>query len=213
MPPLYPLFLNVEQKNCLIVGGGNVAYRKANTLLECGAQIEVISPQAVAPLRELAAEKKIRLTLRAFEDGDEKNRCLVFAATGDSNLNRHIFSLCRRGNIWLNAVDDPENCDFYVPALLRRGNVAAAVCTSGQSPLLAAHLRDQIEKIFPEEIGTLAQILGEIREKVSTSTLQPDEKKALYTALLQKDFLSALQQGREDEVRENVKQCISSWLD
>ena len=215
MVKLYPLFLNIEQKNCLVVGGGSVACRKVKNLLECGASVEVITMEAQEELIKLSQEphSPVKMTLRPFQAGDEKGRFLVFAATGDSALNCEIAALCRRENTWLNAVDDPENCDFYVPALLRRGEVTAAVSTSGNSPILAAHLRDQIARILPEEVGTLAQILGEVREKVAASALTYAQKKEFYRSLLAQDFIQCLEEGKEEEVRERVNQCISSWLD
>jgi len=213
MTLLYPIFLNIERKNCLIVGGGSVALRKVKSLLSCGATVEVISPVVREEIRQFAEENRILLKIRGFEDGDEEGRFLIFAATGDRKLNQHIAELCREKTVWLNAVDDPENCDFYVPAILRRGDVCAAVSTSGDSPLLAAHLRDKVADVLPEEIGELAGILGAIRPQVTASAKSHKEKKALYEALLQEELLELLQEGKKDEVRERIEQCISSFVD
>lgn len=212
MPSLYPVFLQMEGKNCLVVGGGSVGLRKVQALLECGAWVEVVSPQVCSQLEDLAQAGRIRLTLRPFQDGDERGRFLVFAATGDTELNQHIAQLCHAVQGWLNAVDDAAHCDFYVPALLRRGDVTVAVSTAGSSPLLAGKLRDEIAAVCGEEWGALAQILGEVRERVTTSGLDYAGKKALYASLLQQDFLELLRQGKEEEVRERVDLCISSWL-
>ena len=211
MDKAYPVCLDLHNKPCLVTGGGEVALRKVKTLLEYGAVVHVVTMEAHAELLLLAEENRITLTLRAYEDGDEAGCFLVYAATGDTNVNRRIADNCRRQNIWLNAVDDPPNCDFYVPAQVNHGPLSVAVSTAGRSPVLAAHIKDIISRYITEEYGTLAALLGEVRTEVNSLALGMEEKKALYGSLLSEDLVSMLKEEGEDKVRERIKTCISSW--
>ena len=211
MEKAYPVCLDLNHKPCLVTGGGEVALRKVKTLLEYGAVVSVVTMEARSELCLLAEENKISLTIRAYEDGDEAGCFLVYAATGDTNVNRRIAENCRRQNIWLNAVDDPPNCDFYVPAQINHGPLSVAVSTAGRSPVLAAHIKDIISRYITEEYGTLAVLLGEIRTEVNASASGMEEKKAFYESLLSEDLISMLKEQGENKVRERIKTCISSW--
>ena len=212
MGNVYPIFLKLHNRPCLIIGGGEVACRKAETLLEYGAQVDVVTPEASVGMQALAEDGLHRLTLRGYEDGDEEGYTLVFAATGDSAVNRRIAENCRRKGILLNAVDDPDNCDFYVPAQLHRGDVTVAVSTYGKSPVLAAYTKERIADVVTEEYGILADLLGEIREEVNASGRSMEEKKAFYRELMEKDPLTMIRNEGTQQVREMFRSCISSWL-
>ena len=138
---------------------------------------------------------------------------LVFAATGDHAVNSVIAKRCDESNVLLNAVDDPPNCDFFIPAKLERGDVTVAVSTNGKSPMLAARIRDEISGIITEEYGKAADILGDVREKVNASNLPEEERKKKYGELLDGDIIAEIRNTSEDAVRERVNQWISSWLD
>ena len=211
MEKAYPVCLDLHNKPCLVTGGGEVALRKVKTLLEYGADVSVVTMEARPEILFLAEENRISLTIRAYEDGDEAGCFLVYAATGDTNVNRRIAENCRKQNIWLNAVDDPPNCDFYVPAQINHGPLSVAVSTAGRSPVLAAHIKDIISRYITEEYGTLAVLLGEIRTEVNASASGMEEKKAFYESLLSEDLISMLNEQGENKVRERIKTCISSW--
>ena len=212
MEAAYPVCLKLQDKKCLVIGGGEVAFRKTETLLEYGAKVDVITIEATEGVRRLADEGKIRLEIRPYAEGDEKGYFLVFAATGDAQVNRIIAGNCERESIWLNAVDDPPHCDFYVPAMLKRGDVTVAVSTSGNSPVLAAHIRDRIAPVVPEAYGTIAAMFGEVRTQVNASSLTMEEKKALYQEILSLDLLTMLEETPEAKVKEKIQSCISSRL-
>lgn len=212
MPQFYPIFLNLTGKNCLVIGGGQVAARKVQSLLDCGAQVEVISPALTDSLQTMQTHGAFIWTKREFLPGDEKGRFLLFAATGDRALNRQVAELCWKEPCFFNAVDDPEACDFYVPAVIRQGSVAAAVSTTGASPLFAAFLRDEMTGIISEEAGKMAAILESTRERTRKAKVPYATKKKMYQEILAMNWRELLQEGKEEEVRENVEQCISSWL-
>ena len=209
----YPVFLKLNDRKCLVIGGGEVACRKAEILLQHGAQVDVITKMASEEMVDLANNGLKSIVVRAYEDGDEEGYTLVFAATGDPTVNRRIAENCREKGIWLNAVDDPEHCDFYVPAQFQRGDITVAVSTFGKSPMLAALIKERIAEVITEEYGILADLLGDIRAEVNASGRSMEEKKAFYRDLMEKDPLTMIRNKETQQVREMFKSCLSCWLE
>ncbi len=209
MAHLYPIFLNLAGRNCLVAGGGKVAERKVAILLEYNAWVKVVSPECTAEIAAWASQGRIAMHSRTFEAQDLEETSLVFAATGDVHANSHITSLCREKGIWVNAVDDPPNCDFFVPSILRRESLCIAVSTEGKSPLLAAKLRRDLEELIPPEYGEWVEILGDLREQIKNSTLDSGERKEIIASLVNSDILDLLREGKKEQVKERIKQCMS----
>ena len=210
MEHLYPIYLSLAGKNCLIIGGGPVAERKAASLLEYGAQIKVISPRVEKGIAEWANDDLLIWTAREFAVNDLEGSFMVFIATDDNSLNQEIAWLCRQRDILVNAVDDPPNCDFFVPSVLRRDSLAVAISTEGKSPLFAARLRRELEAIITEEHGKFVNILGQIREEVKNSSLDINQRKQILEQIVNSDIFALLQAGRDEEVEERINQCMSS---
>ncbi|HRW11566.1 MAG TPA: bifunctional precorrin-2 dehydrogenase/sirohydrochlorin ferrochelatase [Syntrophomonas sp.] len=213
MEHLYPIYLHVAGKSCLIVGGGTVAERKAASLLEYGARIKIVSPAAEEGIAEWAGQERLQWIPRAFEDHDLDNVFMVFIATDDNSLNKEIADLCRQRGILVNAVDDPPNCDFFVPSVLRRDSLALAISTEGRSPLFAARLRRQLEAIVTEEYGYIVNLLGQFREELKQSSLDINQRKQILEQMVGSDLLDLLLDGRYEEAEERINQCMSSWQD
>lgn len=209
MEHLYPMFINITGKMCLVVGGGRVAQRKIETLLEYKAQVLAVSPDATDRIKYWAERKLIIWEPRLFEPSDLEEIFLVFIATGDSRTNKEIATLCRDRGIMVNAVDDPDNCDFYVPAILRRDSLCIAVSTEGKSPLLAAKLRNELEKTIPVQYGDWIEILGRLREEVKNSDLDISQRQQVFSDLVHSDILDLLIQGRKQEAEERIISCMS----
>ena len=133
---LFPVYLNLYQRACLVVGGGSVASRKITHLLRCGARVTVVAPEAEAEIEQLARDGEIRWEPRGFEESDLEAMFLVFSATDEEGLNHRISTLCQERNIPINVVDDPRHCSFFVPAVVRRGSLALAISTAGKSPCM-----------------------------------------------------------------------------
>ncbi len=166
----YPLFLNLEGERCLVFGGGNVARRKIEALLKRGARITCVSQEFSNPLRNLAKKNRSRLLLKRARgrirlDGAR----LVIAATSDLRFNAQVARTCRKAKVWVNVVDDPRLCDFYVPAVLERGPLQIAISTGGASPLFARRLREELEKVIPVSTGRLLEKIGTLRRKKMSS--------------------------------------------
>src|SRR5207248_4609739 len=154
--PYYAAFLDLRGRDCLVVGGGEVGWRKVEALLEAGARVTVVSPEAVPALREAAAAARIRWLSRDYERGDAGAYFLVVAATDDLEAQRAVFADAEAAGRPCNVVDVPELCSFIVPALLQRGEVTVAVSTGGASPTLAQRIRDRIAACIGEEYGRMA---------------------------------------------------------
>ncbi|MBM3148625.1 MAG: bifunctional precorrin-2 dehydrogenase/sirohydrochlorin ferrochelatase [Chloroflexi bacterium] len=159
----YPIFLNIRGKRCLVVGGGEVALRKVKTLLEHGADVEVVSLKFCPELNKLTREGKIKSSAKAYNSTHLKGALIAIAATDDADINERISSDARKQGVLVNVVDVPEHSDFIVPSTLTRGDIAIAVSTSGKSPALARKIRTELESKFGDEYAKLAETVSAIR--------------------------------------------------
>ncbi|MDD4775413.1 MAG: bifunctional precorrin-2 dehydrogenase/sirohydrochlorin ferrochelatase [Syntrophomonas sp.] len=209
MEHLYPIYINLAGKKCLVVGGGKVAQRKIETLLEYKARVQVASPVVTDPIDVWAQSNLISWAERNFEPADLADVFLVFIATGDKQTNKEIASLCRDRGIMVNAVDDPENCDFFVPAILRRESLCIAVSTEGKSPLLAAKLRNELESLIPSAYGDWVETLGRLRDEIKHADLDIKKRQQLFAELVNSDILELIIQGRKQQAEERINECMS----
>jgi len=211
MSQFYPVYLNLNQKNCLVVGGGKVAERKIETLMEYEANVKVVSPLVENRIEEWASQGKIELNHAVFCEEDLEGIFIVFIATDHYSINQKIAAMCRERRILVNAVDDPPNCDFYVPAVLRRKSLSIAISTEGKSPLFASRLKQKLSQHVPEAYGDFVDMMGSVRELIKNSTLTMEERKHLLSQLIDSDILELLQQGDKQKAEERIRVCISSW--
>ncbi len=161
---LYPVMVNMEGRLAVVVGGGEVAARKVVDLLDSGAKVKVVSPEINNDILNFKASGDLELVEREYEYGDLDGAALVFSATNDRFVNELVFMEAEGRNIFINAVDDPDNCSFYVPSFTRKGDFLFALSTAGASPAYAARIRRELEKQIPEEIDTLLDKLRRARE-------------------------------------------------
>ncbi|MDP7524826.1 MAG: bifunctional precorrin-2 dehydrogenase/sirohydrochlorin ferrochelatase [Dehalococcoidales bacterium] len=168
----YPISLNVRGRKCSVVGGGQVALRKVETLLEHGADVQVISPDLCTELVSLAERKEIDTVTREYRPGDLKDAFVAIVATDNSKINRQIAAEAREQNVLVNVVDDADNSDFIAPSYLRRGGISIAISTSGESPALARKLRTMLEKDFGDEYGRLSVLISQVRAKARQQNIR-----------------------------------------
>jgi len=159
----YPVSLNIQGKRCVVIGGGKVALRKVKMLLDCGANVSVISPKPHPDIAKLSKERAIHLIQRDYEAQDLKGAVIAIACTDVKEVNRKVADEAKKAGILVNVADDPEPSDFIIPAFFRRGNLTLAVSTSGVSPALARKIRMKLEKSFGEEYASLLSLIGEVR--------------------------------------------------
>ena len=167
----YPIFVDLSRRRCVVIGGGPVAERRIGGLLAAGASVTVISPVITATLKNLAAHGKLRHLARVYATGDLADYDLVFVATDDRVVNEAVFSEAQSRALWVNSADDPEYCDFILPAVIRRGELSVAISTGGMSPATTRAVREELEKYFTAEYARLVQIAGEVRRELREKSI------------------------------------------
>jgi len=191
MKNLFPMFVKLEGRPVLVVGGGNVAAAKVGGLLETGAGVRVIALQANEAVRELADSGQVTLEERAFRAADLDEIFLVVVATGLEQVNQVVCLEARRRGVLCNVVDVPEQCDFFYPALVRRGDLQIAISTAGQSPSLAQKIRQQLERQFGPGWAEWVAELGATRRDILRSDLNPQRKRTLLQSLASREAFEA----------------------
>jgi len=176
-PSLFPAFIKLAGRPCVVVGAGSVAASKIASLLECGAQVTVVAPRAAEAVERLSATRKIRWLPRKFAPSDLARAFLVIAATSDAVVNRAVFLEAQTRGILCNSVDDPPHCDFYFPAVVRRGPLQIAMSTTGESPALAQRICREIEESLDDSVGAWVEEIGEMRREIIASTPASDERR------------------------------------
>jgi precorrin-2 dehydrogenase/sirohydrochlorin ferrochelatase len=176
-PELFPMFLKLSGRLCLVVGAGHVAEPKIESLLRCGARVRVVAPSATAAVREAASAGRLVWEQRAFGISDLDGIFLVVAATSSPELHQLIFREARQAAILCNSVDEPSRCDFYYPAVVRRGPLQIAISTSGNSPSLAQRLRRELEQQFGPAYGPWVAKIGKVRSAAMALEDTPEQRK------------------------------------
>lgn len=207
---LYPVNLRIDGRPCVIIGGGRVAARKAAALLDCGARLKVVSPELDPGFADLGVV--FEHIERPYEPGDLAGAFLAIAATDDDTVNRAVEAEAAERQLLLNVVDKPEQCNFYVPSSVRRGELMFTVSTGGQLPALAKRLRRQIEGEFPGEWAPALELLGEARGQVISRIEDEGKKKECLTELAALDLVPLLRDGSETAARSEIEKCISRYL-
>ena len=193
----YPIFLNLNGRKCVVVGGGQVALRKVGVLLECGARVRVISPAPCSELTDLARGGEILILAREYRVGDLKGAFVAVAATNDNETNLKVAEEVRENTGLVNVADDADSSDFIVPSYLRRGNVTVAVSTAGRSPALARKIRTMLERSLGDEYAALALLIDGVRTEVKRQGIKVNGD--AWQKALDLDLLTDLVRKGNDE--------------
>ena len=202
---VYPVALLPDGKACLVVGGGQVAARKAAGLVRAGALVHVVASRVMPAMAQIAGLASVEE--RPYRRGEVAGYWLAVAATGDAATNQAVYDDGESARVWVNAADDPDRCSFILPAVARQGPVAVAVSTSGYSPALASFLKAHVETEMGPELGELARLLAETRAKLKAqgrSTEDVDWRPGVSW-----DMLDLIRQGRRTEAKERLEACLS----
>jgi precorrin-2 dehydrogenase/sirohydrochlorin ferrochelatase len=170
----YPVFIEMEGRRCLVIGGGREALRKVEGLLAAGARVDLISPELTPEIARLRDAGEISVDQRPYREGDLEGYEVCMVATDDGAVNADVAAEGKRLRVWVNAADDPVNCDFILPAVIRRGSITVAASTGGGSPALARRLREELEAYLTEEMPALADLLKEVRADLRSRDKMPD---------------------------------------
>lgn len=201
----YPIAVDLTNRKCLIVGGGMVAFRKAQALLEAGGRVTVIAPEVDPAFDSLDG---VDVISREYQSGDISGHTLVFAATNNRGLNILVAEEAMQNGIPVNVVDDPELCSFIVPSLIRRGDLLIAISTSGRSPILSKNIRRELEELYGKEYAEYVDLLGEMREIVKNKYSSQAEREIVFNKLVNSGILELIRNGKIEEAREKALQCI-----
>jgi len=179
----YPIFLELSGRRAVVIGGGAVAVRKAQALLAAGARLVVVAERIDNMLMVLCRNKKAELIKSKYSKDYLAEAVLAIAATNNHQLNRRIYKDCQELEVLCNVVDEPELCDFFVPAVVKRGDLQIAIGTEGHCPAYAGHIRKKLEEIFTEEHGQFLAELEALRKQIIKDVAEPTDRKAMLGEL------------------------------
>jgi precorrin-2 dehydrogenase/sirohydrochlorin ferrochelatase len=212
MSRFYPILVDLQGKKALVVGGGKVAQRKIESLLEYGASVHVIARELTAELEQLRSRKRIELLGGEFSEAHLEGVFLVIAATDDALLNRRVSQEAQKRGLLVNAVDQPADCNFIVPSVLSRGDLLIAVSTSGKSPAFARKVRVELEQHFGEEYGFFLNLMGNLRKEILRLGLSQEENKRAFEKLVYSDLLQAIRQKKWDLASQIIEKVLGRPL-
>jgi precorrin-2 dehydrogenase/sirohydrochlorin ferrochelatase len=201
----YPVNLVLDGRDCLVVGGGRIALRKVDGLLACGARVRVVAPR-IDP--ELGARPGVACEHRAWAPADMEGAWLVIAATDDPAVNRAVYEAGERVGTWVNGADDPDNCAFTLPSVVRRGDLQVTVSTGGRSPALATWLRRRLEGEIGPEYATLLDLLAD--ERTGLKAAGRSTEGLDWQSALDSDMLGLIRTGDLTSARKRLQTCLSS---
>ena len=205
---LLPIFLNIKNKKCVVVGGGEVAFRKATLLLRAGADLHIVAPLVSDELRKLRVDRDCTITLKKIEEADLNDAVLVVAATDDLEINERVSVIASKLNIPVNVVDQPHLCSFIMPSIVDRSPIVVAISSGGTSPILTRKLKELNETMIPGRIDKLAELLGSFRGRVKNEIDDFSERIRFWENVLDSEIPELVYNGQNDEARS----ALDNWL-
>lgn len=207
MAKIYPVCLRLEGRLCAVVGGGAVAERKVQGLLEASADVRVISPALTPALADLAARGVVEHVARPYRAGDVEGAFLVICATNDQDVNASVARECAARGIPVNVVDEPDLSSFFVPAMVRQGDLVIAVSTGGKSPLTARRIKEELLSLFGPAWAEYLDMVGKEREKILREVRDPATRERMLAKLSAPELFAAVRDGDLHRVKELIKRA------
>jgi precorrin-2 dehydrogenase/sirohydrochlorin ferrochelatase len=204
----YPIFLDLKGKKAVVVGGGMVAQRKIETLMEHGAEVHVISRALTPDLNRQVKTGRVKLLGEEFLETQLDGAFMVIAATDDTGLNRRVSQAAQERGLLVNAVDQPDDCNFIVPSNLKRGDLRIAVSTSGKSPALARKVREDLERHFGREYELFLNLMGRMRKEILARGQSQKSNSQIFRELIDSSILKAIGRGAWDEAASALSDII-----
>ena len=206
--PYYPIFLDLNNQNVIVVGGGEVAERKIKNLLIYGCTIYISSPHLTPHLQQLVAAKKIHHIPDESLDTYMGTAFMVIAATDDSEVNSNIATQAKKHGLLINTVDQPKDCNFIMPSIVKRGNLQIAISTAGKSPALAKKIRKELQNTFPPEYDLLTELLGKIRTKLLSQNQPASKNKVIFQQLVEANLLEMITHKNWDGIQTTLQSIL-----
>ena len=202
--PYYPIFLDIEDRDVVIIGGGPVCERKAETMMRYGARVTVVSPNFTPAIESWASDGKLRIRRKPYDAGDLDGASIVIASTDDEAVNTQIATDCRKRKIPVNVVDVTHLCEFIVPAIVEQGSIQLAVSTGGKSPALARTLKEDLQKFVGPEYAEINDLLGTLRPSAKRVLPTDTDRKRFFDGIIARGVVDMLRQGRRREAYETI---------
>ena len=205
--PYYPIYLDIENRDVLIIGGGNVCARKAETMMKYGARVTVVSPEFTDEIEQWATSGVLKTRRKTYEEPDLTGASIVIASTDDPCINARIARDCRRRKIPVNVVDVTHLCEFIVPAIVEKGSIQIAVSTGGKSPALARTLKEDLQKFVGAEYDEVNKVLGTLRTGAKKILPTDVDRKRFFDGIIAAGILDMLRQGRRRQAYETIAEA------
>ena len=204
-----PIFFNIKNRHCVVIGGGDVALRKISMLLKASAAVTIYSPQICSELQDLVNSEKLKYVSMQFEPSQLTGACMVIAATNDEAVNIAVSTAAKAQNIPVNVVDAPDFCTFTMGSIIDRSPVVIAISSEGNAPVLARYIRTKIETMLPASYGRIAAIAGEFRDKVKEKFATTQARRIFWEGVLQGPMVERVLSGQEQAARELLQNILN----
>jgi siroheme synthase-like protein len=208
MNTYYPIYVQLREQTCVVIGGGKIAEGKVDGLLAAEAKVTVIAPDLTPHLHQLAEEKRITYLARTYQPGDLRGAFLIICATDQAEINHQVWQEANANHQLVNVVDDTPRCTFIAPSILRKGDLTIAISTSGKAPALAVRLKERFQREIGPEYARFLELAGELREPLAQHIPDFETRKALWYELVDSEILDALARGDEALAREIISQVV-----
>ena len=204
----YPIFVNLKDQPCTVIGGGKIAEGKVEGLLDAGAMITVISPALTPALQNLADEKQFTYIERIYQHGDLNGAFMVICATDQNDINHQVWMDASENHQLVNVVDDTPRCNFIAPAILRKGDLSIAISTGGKAPAMAVRLKEFLDRNIGPEYARFLELAGQLRSPLAKHIPDFETRKALWYQILDAGVLDLLSQGNESEAMDLISNTV-----
>ena len=211
--PYYPIYIDIEERSVLIVGGGNVCARKAETMMKYGARVTIVSPEFTEEIEQWSRDGALQLRNKPYEEADLDGATLVIASTDDPCVNARVARDARRRRIPVNVVDVTHLCEFIVPAIVERGSIQIAVSTGGKSPALARTLKEDLQRFVGPEYDEVNRLLGTLRAGAKKVLPTDVDRKRFFDGIIAQGILDMLRDGRRGEAYAAIREaCVAAGV-
>jgi siroheme synthase-like protein len=197
--PYYPIFLDVENRNVVIIGGGEVCTRKAETMMRYGAKVTIVSPELTSELEEWARNGQLTIRRKRYETTDIEDAHIVIASTDDTAVNERVAADARALRIPVNVVDVPHLCEFIVPAIVEKESIQIAISTGGKSPALARTLKEDLNRTVGPEYAEINDLLGSLRDSAKATLPTDSDRKRFFDGIIARGVLPRMREGKRKE--------------
>ena len=208
MTTYYPIYLELHDQPCIVIGGGKIAEGKVDGLLAAGAQVTIVSPDLTSHLQMLVEQNKVAYIARTYQHGDLDGNFMVICATDQNEINHQVWQEASANRQLINVVDDTPRCNFIAPAILRKGDLNIAISTGGKAPALAVRLKERLQKELGPQYERFLELSGQLREPLARHIPDFETRKKLWYELVDSNVLELLSQGDESAAVEKISQTV-----